>query len=229
MTNLPKMRSLLFAAFICSMFLGRNCLAVKRNGNLEFWEDATVSVDLDNDKKWGAYGTQETRFGRHNGNPFLYNFDMGIVYRGFADWLDVGVSFKKEYEQDSTGKFRSENRPHLNFTLKGKLFGLDTSNRIRIEYRDRQHKKDEYRFRNKTTIKIPCRALLDIGLQPFIAEEWLMNLGDSNINQNRLYAGVSWTISKHLKSSLYYMWKASRGSGGWANTNVIGTSLKFPF
>jgi hypothetical protein len=211
------------------MFLDGECLAVKRNANLEFWQETKVSVDLDEDKQWSGYVAEETKYGRHNGNPYLYNVDMGIVYRGLADWLDVGLSFKKEYEQDSSGKFRHENRPHLNFILKGKLCGLDTSSRLRFEYRDREHKKHEYRFRNKTTIKIPCKGLVDAGLQPFIAEEWFMNMGDSNINQNRFYTGFSWKLAEHIKGNIWYMWKASRGSGGWVNTNAIGTDLKFPF
>jgi hypothetical protein len=66
-------------------------------------------------------------------------------------------------------------------------------------------------------------------MQPYIAEEWFVNLGDSNINQNRLYAGLSWTVVNNIKSSLFYAWKASRGSGGWRNINVIGFDLKFPF
>jgi len=85
--RLSRRRPLFIAGLICSMFLDRNCLAVSRNGNLEFWEEATVTLDLDKDKKWRAYGSQETRLGRHNGNPYLYNVNMGIVYRGFADWL----------------------------------------------------------------------------------------------------------------------------------------------
>jgi len=227
--KLSRMRNLCFGVLICSMFLGEKSFAVKRNGNFEFWQTTAVSFSLDKKKKWGGYVEQETKHGRDNGNPYLYNVDMGIVYRGLADWLDVGLRFKKEYEQDSAGKYRQENRPHLNFTLKGKLFNLDTSNRLRIEYRDREHKKHEYRLRNKTTFKIPCSRLAEIGLQPFIAEEWFINLGDSNINQNRLYAGFSWKLAKHIKSKIWYMWKAKRGSGGWGNTNVIGIDLKFPF
>jgi hypothetical protein len=211
------------------MFVCGKGFAANRNGNLEFWETTSATFDLDKDKKWGGYVSQEARFGRHNGNPYLYNFDAGIVYRGLADWLDVGLSFKKEYEKDDTG-FRHENRPHLNFTLKGKLCGLDTSNRMRFEYRDREHKRRAYRFRNKTTIKIPCQGMLDLGLQPFIAEEFFMNMEDGRTNQNRVYLGFSWTVVKNVKGSLFYVWKASRGSGGsWENTNVIGTSLKFPF
>ena len=229
MSELSRIKSFLLATLICSILIGSKCLAVKRNGNLEYWHTTAVSVDLDRENKWGGYVSQESKFGRDNGNPYLYNVDMGIVYRGLADWLDVGLSFKKEYEQDSSGKFRHENRPHLNFTLKGKIFGLDTSNRMRFEYRDREHKRRRYRFRNKTTVKIPCRGMLDLGLQPFIAEEWFMNMEDGRTNQNRLYAGLSWKLAEHVKGSIWHMWKASRGSSGWVNTNVIGTDLKFPF
>jgi len=72
--------------------------------------------------------------------------------------------------------------------------------------------------------------LTKLNFQPYISEEWFVHLGENNIDQNRLIAGVSWPITKNLKSSLYYMWKAGRSkTGGWGNTNVIGTDFKFPF
>jgi len=131
--KVSRIRNSLLLALMCWVLSGEACFAVKRNANLEFWQEATVSFDLDKNKKWGAYGSQESKHGRHNGNPYLYNVDMGIVYRGLADCLDIGMSFKKEYEQDRSGRFRHENRPHINFILKGKLLNSDTSDRIRIE------------------------------------------------------------------------------------------------
>lgn len=226
MTKLSTTTACFAMAVLLSGFLSGTCFAVKRNGNLEYWQTQTVSADLEED--WKIYVTEEFRLGRHNGNPNLHNVDMGVVYRGLADWLDIGMSFKKEYEKDSTGKFRHENRPHLNVTLKGKLFNLDTRNRARIEYRDREHKKTVYRFRNKTTFNLPVK-LTTLQLQPYVAEEFFINLGENNINQNRLFAGFSWPVTKKIKSSLYYVWKTSRGTGGWVNTNVIGLDFKILF
>ncbi len=108
--------------------------------------------------------------GRHNGNPYLCNWDLGIVYKGLADWLDVGFDFRKECEKDSKGKFRHENRPHLNRTLKGRLLNLDVSNRSRFSRKDKENKDTVWEYRNKTKVKFPVE-LTALKLRPYVAEE----------------------------------------------------------
>ncbi len=46
---------------------------------------------------------QELRLGKSGDDPYLHNTDVGLVYKGFADWLDVGLNFKKEFEKDGSG------------------------------------------------------------------------------------------------------------------------------
>jgi hypothetical protein len=225
MTELPGFRTSSFVALLCSGLLCTVCLG-SRSGDLEYWQIHSVSLDINKDLTFTA--AQELRMGRHNGNPYLHNEDLGIVYKGLADWLDIGFNFRKEYEKDSKGKFRHENRPHLNLTVKGKMLGLDVSNRSRFEWRDRENKDDLWRYRNKSTIKFPLR-LTRLNLRPYIAEEWLANLGDDNINENRLYSGFSFALAKNVKSSIYYMWRTKKISGGWRDTNIIGIDFKIPF
>jgi hypothetical protein len=201
------------------------CFA-SRSGDLEYWHTHSVSVDINKDFVFTA--SEELRFGRHNGNPYLHNVDLGIAYKGLADWLDLGFNFKKEYEKDSSGKFRHENRPHLNITVKGKLFDLPTSNRSRLEWRDFETKEEVWRYRNRTTVKLPLK-LTRLNLQPYVAEEWFVNLGEDNINQNRLFSGFSFKLSKDINGSIFYLWKTSKISGGWRDTNVIGTQFNFLF
>jgi hypothetical protein len=211
--------------FICWGLLGGACFA-GRSGDLEYWQTQSASVDIDKD--FALTVSEELRFGRHNGNPYLHNVDLGIVYKGLAEWLDLGFNFKKEYEQDSSGKFRHENRPNLNITVKGKLFGLPVSNRSRLAWRDFETKKEVWRYRNKSTVKLPLK-LTKLSLQPYVAEEWFVNLGDDNINQNRFFSGFSCKLANNISGSVYYLWKTSKISGGWRDTNVIGTQFKILF
>ncbi len=216
---------LVVAGVVSGVLLAAVCRGVSRNGNLEYWQEQTISIDLD--EKWMIYGTEEFRMGRAKREPYLHNVDMGVVRR-VADWLDLGVSFKKEYEIGAKGKYRKENRPHFNIILTGNLGQVATSNRIRLEYRNKENSEDYWRLRNQTSFKFPAK-LTALELQPFIAEEWFVHLGENNIDQNRLSAGLSYAITKNIKSSIYYMWKANRGSGGWVNTNVVGTSFNILF
>ncbi len=212
-------------ALICWGLLGGVCFA-SRIGNMEYWQTQGFNVDINKDFAFTV--SQELRFGRHEGSLYLHNVDLGIVYKGLAEWLDLGFNFKKEYEKDSSGKFRHENRPNLNITVKGKLFDLPFSNRSRLAWRDFETKEEVWRYRNKSTVKLPLK-LTKLDLQPYVAEEWFVNLGEDNINQNRLYSGFSCKLAKNLSGNIFYLWKTSKTPGGWLNTNVIGTQFKFLF
>jgi hypothetical protein len=225
MNKLARTAHACIVALICWGLLGGVCFA-GRSGDLEYWQTQGASVDINKDFAFTV--SQELRFGRHNGNPYLYNVDLGIVYKGLAEWLDLGFNFKKEYEQDSSGEFRNENRPNLNITVKGKLFELPVSNRSRLAWRDFETKEEVWRYRNRSTAKLPFR-LTKLNLQPYVAEEWFVNIGDDNINQNRLFSGFSWMLTKNISGNVHYLWKTSKISGGWRDTNVIGTQFKILF
>jgi hypothetical protein len=214
-----------FVAAIAVVLFNGVCLA-SRSGDLEYWQTTGFGFDINKDFTFTA--AEEFRAGRHNGNPYLHNIDLGLVYKGLAGGPDIGLNFKKEYEKDSTGKFRQENRPHVNITFKGKAFDFDTSNRVRLEYRNRENKEDLFRLRNQATVKFPF-SFTKLNLQPYIAEEVFINLGENNINQNRLSAGFSSKLSKNVNVGVYYLWKTSKITGGWRDTNVIGTQFKFLF
>jgi hypothetical protein len=224
MNKSPKSIVSFFAA--TAVVLCNSVCFASRSGHLEYWQTSTLSFDINKDFTFTA--VEEFRAGRHNGNPYLHNVDLGLVYKRFADGIDIGLNFKKEYEKDSTGKFRQENRPHLNITFKGMLFDLDTSNRVRLEYRNREKKEDLFRLRNKATVKFPHK-FTKLNLQPYIAEEVFVNLGENNINQSRLSAGFSSKPAKNIKVGVYYMWKTTKITGGWSDTNVIGTQFKVVF
>ncbi len=196
------------------------------NGNGEYWQ--TLGFDVDMNKDFKITFRQEVRFGKSGGDSYLHNYDLGLVYKSFGDWIDVGLNFKKEFEKDSSRKFRGENRPNLNIMLKGKLFDLDVSDRLRLEYRDLETKKDVWRFRNKTVLNLPF-TLTELNLQPYIADEIFINLGQSSINQNRLSSGFSFKLSSNIKAGIYYLFKSSKQSTGWSDTNVIGSQIVFLF
>lgn len=216
---------LLFLGLTAALAFDSICFG-SRNGNLEYWQTTGISHDIDKD--WTVHGEEEFRAGRHNGNPYLHNVNVGFVYKGLAESVDIGLDFKKEYEKDSTGKFRQENRPHLNLIFSSTLLDIDASNRLRLEYRNREKKEDLFRLRNCTTLKFPVKVT-KLHLQPFVSEEFFINLGEDNVSQNRLSLGFSGAPARNLKASIYYMWRTNKITGGWENTNVIGVGLGFRF
>jgi len=77
-------------------------------------------------------------------------------------------------------------------------------------------------------VNLPFK-LTRFNLQPYIADEVFTNLGESDINQNRLSAGFSFKLAKNLKAGIYYMLKSNKTNDGWLQTNVIGTQFVFLF
>lgn len=215
-----------FTSILIMIVVGGTCFG-STDGNAEYWQG--IGLDFNMDKNWKITVREELRVGKSGGDPYLHNTDVGLVYKGFGDWLNVGLNFKKEFEKDSSGKYRGENRPHLNLMFKGELFGCKLGNRVRLEYRDFQTKEDRWRFRNRFVVNMPF-TLTEFNLQPYVADEIFIYLGESKVTQNRFMAGLSFKLSEGIKTNVYYMYKSSQStSSGWIDTNVIGTSVVFVF
>jgi hypothetical protein len=225
MSKLSKILVYLLVVVICGAFLDEICFA-SDDGDFQYWSGASASFDINKD--WKVKFEEEFRLGEGGGHLYRHPSDLGFVYKGFADWIDLGLNYRLVREKDSKGEWRQENRPHLNVTLKGKIFSLDVSDRSRLEYRDREDKEDVWRYRNKVTVKLPFE-LTELKLQPYLADEVFITLNDDNIDRNRFYAGVSFKLAKNIKGDIFYLWQSSRSSSDWTDINVLGTALKFSF
>lgn len=214
-----------FPAVACVLFWSGVCLAFS-DGDLQYWSTADFSFEMNED--WKVNLQEELRLGNGAGNLYYHHSDVGFVYRGLGDWIDLGFNYRQVVEKDSDDTCRPENRPHLNLTLKGKLFDLLVSDRSRVEYRDRDNKDDLWRYRNKLTVKFPF-TLTEFKLQPYVADEVFIECDSRDFNKNRIYAGFDFNLTKDLKGGIFYMLQSTRGNGRWNDLNVIGTKLKFSF
>lgn len=218
-------RMFFVVAAMVAAVAGGVCFA-SDDGDFQFWSTADVAFDVNKD--WRIILQEEFRLGESGGTLYYHHSEAGFVYRGLADWIDVGAGYRQVFEKDSKGDWKQENQPNINVTLKAKLFGLDVSDRSRIEYRDLEDREDLWRYRNKVTVKFPFE-LTTIKLQPYVADEIFIPLNDDNVNKNRFYTGVSLKLTKNLKGEIYYLWESSRGANNWTDINVLGTALKFSF
>jgi len=215
-----------FVVTVITIVLISNTCFAYDDGDLQYWSKASASFDIDKD--WKFKFEEEFRLSESGGQLYRHHSDFGFVYKSLADWIDLGFNYRGLFEKDSKGKWRQENRPHLNVTLKSKLFGFDLSDRSRLEYRDREIKKDIWRYRNKLTIRLPLE-FTELKLKPYLAGEVFINLDEEGYNRNRLYGGVSFELSKNLTGDIFYLWQSSRSGGGRKDINVLGTALKFRF
>lgn len=213
------------AALMCFGYLNGVCFAFD-DEDFQYWSTAKFSFDLDKD--WGFTFAEEFKLSDDAGRLYYHHSDLGLVYKALADWIDLGANYRKAFEKDSKGEWRQENRPHLNITLKGRLLGLGVSNRSRFEYRDRENKKDLWRYRNKFTVKFPVQ-FRQLKCRLYVADEVFINFDSEDFNKNRLYSGISFDLSKNIKGDIFYMRQSSKSGGSWNDINVLGTALKFYF
>jgi len=215
-----------FAVTAIAVLLISDVCFASDGGDFQYWSAAKASFDIDKD--WKGTFEEEFKFGDDAGRLYYHHCDLGFVYKGFSDWIDLGFNYRQAFEKNGDGEWSRENRPHLNVTLKGKLFDLDLSDRSRLEYRDRENKKDIWRYRNKFTVKLPLE-LTELKLQPYLADEVFINFDEEGFNKNRVYSGVSFKLSENIAGEVYYLWQSSKSGGNWEDINVIGTKLKFYF
>ncbi len=218
-------RVFLVAMILAVLLAGEVCFATD-DGDFQWWSAAGLSFDVSKD--WEFTFKEELRFEESARNLYHHHSEAGFVYKSLADWMDLGFNYRQAYEKDSAGKWREENQPSFHFTLKGKLLGLDISDRSRFEYRHRENRDGVWRYRNKVTVKLPLE-LTSLKLKPYLADEIFITLNDDNVDRNRFYAGASFKLAKNLKGDVYYMWQSSRASDNWTDINVLGTALKFSF
>jgi hypothetical protein len=207
--------------------IAENSFALQyKDGDFQYWQ--TTSIDAKAKNGWKITMEEEIRFADDVGSLSYHHSDIGLVYSGLAKWLVVGGNYRLVFGKK--GKtWTYENRPHINVTFKGDYKGFKISNRIRVEYRDKESSKDGWRLRNKTTVKYPME-IKGVSLIPYIADEFNADFIVSEINRNRVYAGVGFKLMEHLTLDLYYLWESNFSSSKKTlNFHVLGTKIKVSF
>lgn len=194
------------------------------DGDFQLWH--TENQEFKANKESKITLEEEFRWGDDAGDFYYHHYDAGFVY-SLNKHLDLGAAYRQVYEKKK-GKFKEENRPHLNATLKYELYGFKLDDRSRIEYRHFGYQTDTWRYRNKLSAKSPWK-LTRLEIQPYVADEIFVELDDGSLSRNRLYSGLGFAIAGNIKGEAYYLLQSSKGSGHWNDANVLGIKLKLVF
>jgi len=213
-----------FVSGLLLAFMAGSCFGFDDEG-FQIWSSASGAFKINKD--WKVKVQEEIKLGNDGGNLYYHHTDIGFIYSGFADWLDLGVNYRHIHEKDSNDRWREERRPHFNIKFKTKFMGLDLSDNSIFEYRSRKHKEDVWRYRNEFMIKFP--EFKDLPLQPYVADEVFVDLNRGDFLKNRIYAGVYYKLAKNIKAEVYYMRQETRSSSGWKSLGVLGTTLNISF
>lgn len=213
----------LFKALFLSLFLISLAYAYDNN-DFQVWHSEAQQVKIN--KNLRAVFEEEFRWA-DNANDFYYrHYDCGFVW-GLNKNLDIGLNYRWVCEKKN-GKFKEENRPHLNAFVKWEIFSLKLEDRSRLQYRHFDYQTDFWQYRNKITVKFPC-IFSKIEIQPYIADEIFINFYGAAFTRNRFYSGLAMNIIRNLKVEIYYLFQSNRSSGSWKDANALGTKVKLLF
>jgi hypothetical protein len=169
---------------------------------------------------------EEFRFADNASKFYYHHYDLGYSY-DMNKHFTLGINYRQVYEKKN-GDFKIENRPHLNATLKTEILGFQCDDRSRLEYRHFTYQEDSWRYRNKLTLKFPWKFTA-FKIQPYIADEIFLDLNGIDLNRNRFYAGIGFSLTENVKGEVFYLLQSSRNPSSWTDANVLGTKLKLLF
>ncbi len=194
------------------------------DGDFQVWHTENQEFKVNKESKLTL--EEEFRFGDDASDFFYQHYDAGFVYTLNKN-LDLGINYRQVYEKKK-GEFEAENRPYVNAVLKFDLRGFKLDDRNRFEYRHFDYQGDDWRYRNKVTLKFPWK-FTKLDIQPYLSDEVFVDLNKGILNRNRFYSGFGFNLTKNLKADIYYLLQSSKGLGGWTDANVFGTKLKISF
>ncbi|KPK44355.1 MAG: hypothetical protein AMJ65_03260 [Phycisphaerae bacterium SG8_4] len=218
-------RTCFVIVIVCVALLGSNCFG-DDIGKFEYWTTAGASFDIE--KNWRVSVDELLKLG-DDARKFTYHHtDLGFVYQGLADWVDLGFNYRHAFGRYGPSDWRRERRPHVNVTFKSRLGEIDLSDRSRLEYRDKDYAKDQWRYTNKLTLTLPGE-FTKWKMRPYFADQVYIDLDGYVLSKNKVYSGFSFELSEDLVARLLYVWDSDRTYGNWRNTNILWLQLRLYF
>lgn len=194
------------------------------DGDFQVWHTQNQEFKVNKESKMTL--EEEFRWEDDAGDLYYQHYDAGFVY-SLNKNLDLGINYRQVYEKKGD-KFKEENRPHVNATLKWDLWGFRFEDRNRLQYRHFDYQSDLWQYRNKFALKFPWK-FAKFEIQPYLADEIFLDFRNKAFSRNRFYVGLGMSFTKNLKGEIYYLLQSSRSGNAWTDANVLGTKLKLVF
>jgi hypothetical protein len=223
--SLHKIFRAFFLAYLSTLIVFSAAFAYD-NHDFQVWNTDVEEFKLNKNSK--LIFEQEFRWGDNASDFYYQHYDTGYQYI-FNKYVSLGGGFR--YIKDKKAdKFRDESEPYLAAYTYWDLFGFKFSDRTRIEYRYYDYQVNSWRFRNKLDMKFPWK-FTRFEIQPLVADEIFFKFNGIDINENRLYAGLAFTLTKNLKGELTYLLKSNKNPTvcTWTDINVLSIKLKAAF
>ena len=183
-------------------------------GDVELWNTDKLGVKVND--KLGVTFEQEFRLAE--GSLHYEHTDAGLKY-SLGNGFSTALRYRNVVEFDE-GETDMEHRPHWNLTWKSSLAnGIKLKNNVRVEYRVREGKDNNFRYRDRATVSY---KLGRIGT--YVSDEIFIEKGE--FIRNRLYFGVDTKVGAATKVGAFYM-RRTQEKDDWAATHMVGVTLAF--
>jgi hypothetical protein len=195
------------------------------NGDFQIWNIDSQNIEVTKNVKLSM--EQEFRFGENASEFYYQHYEWGALF-GFDKMLDIAFCYRLVLDKYKH-KWREEDQPNVNATLKLDIWKFKIDDRNRIEYRHYRFKEDSARYRNKFGVKLPLE-FLKIKVSPYVSDEIFIASDSTGFNENRLSSGVEFELTKYAKADICYMFKSNRIIyDKWNSANVLVTKMKIAF
>ncbi|OIO35624.1 MAG: hypothetical protein AUJ74_05230 [Candidatus Omnitrophica bacterium CG1_02_44_16] len=209
---------------VLSIVLGTASTVFAKKHDMQYWHTDGITYKIDKD--WKVTFGEEGYLNDTASHAWYQELDLGVVYSDIAKWLDVSLNYKYSITEIKNRWFRQD-RPHINATLKYTIKGFNISDRNRIEYRIKENAEETWYYRNLLTVKFPFKFTAK-EIQPYIADEILVDFDRRQLSENRGYAGFTFKIAKNLSADVYYMkWRVKPASISYSD--IVGTRFNYSF
>ncbi|UCD51288.1 MAG: DUF2490 domain-containing protein [Phycisphaerales bacterium] len=217
----------LLLGFIVSLFLCAACTA----SEFQFWHGATAAVNLA--EQWKAKLGAQARYD-DRGSLVRHHADIGVVYGGLADWLDLGLSYRtiaREFDRD---EWQNANRIYLDVTTRARWMGIAFSNRVRSEYSDFEEFGDWGTVRNRITFNPPFelepdreRSILGhYKMRPYGGYEIFYDTLGDKVTRHRFQAGFSIVFTDRIVGDISFIRENRTSQIDLDDLNIVSADLK---
>ncbi len=227
------MKTLLIAS-ICLLISPIALLSQTTPNQTEFniWNDISLTIPLvkEDDKngksvdKISANVYTTLRFGRDNLRFVDERIGVGIKYR-INKYISLAPDVFYRGTQPFAGNKSYETRVRFAVNVQNKWSKFSLVDRNQIEYRFRNSKKNDVRYKNRLRLNVPIKREKKEVVTFFTSDEPYYNLTTNKVTRNELLIGLAKKFNKNFSSDFYYVWAQDRGFP--KIVHGVGISLKF--
>jgi len=195
--------------------------AANADENDQVWLTATVKAGLTSNLTIKVASQQRWR----DENHYYRHMDYGANYKLNSSW-SVAATFRDQAVKNKKGVWQTCSGYLFDVVNSTKAYGMELKSRMRLTYFDPHYSADCSTDFCPRFDLMPAKGFTSWKLKPYVADEVMYRMDDSNWYRNRLSFGVKCSPVKALSLDLSLMNERTETNDAWAenwNTGLVAT------